>query len=353
MNQERHNVSTDTATQTQTTTPLANLRNQPVAAQAAPVMLGFFDLAGFELTQRVSKAFASSDLVPKQYQGNLSNCMIALDMAQRMNANPLMVMQNLYIVHGTPGWSAKFLIATINVCGRFTSLRYEWRGQPGALDFGCRAWAVEKATGERLDGIWVDWKMVKAEGWDSKNGSKWKTMPDQMFIYRAATFWQRGYAPELGMGLQTAEELQDTIDAIPSRDGRIEVDVDQLRNTQATESKAKPAGKAKPADVSDAELKTANNTDKPAAAETQSEVADPQFDTIAAKLTSAPDVEHLDLAADFIREVGDAASVAKLEEIYRVRRVAFEGGGDEQPAETQKTTQATTRSARTRATPLE
>jgi len=199
----------------QSTTTLASLRPAHGAQSQQPVVAGFFDQQGFELLQRVAKAFASSELVPKQYQGNIANCMIAMDMANRIGANPLMAMQNLHIVHGTPSWSSKFLVATINACGRFSSLRYEWRGQPGTDGYGCRAWAVEKATGERLDGIWVTWKMVNAEGWASKNGSKWKTMPDQMFIYRAAAFWQRAYAPELGMGLSTTEEMHDVVNMNP------------------------------------------------------------------------------------------------------------------------------------------
>lgn len=226
------------------TTSLSALRQQQAApreAQMQAVRAGFFDLQSFELIQRVSKAFAQSDLVPKQYQGNLANCMIAMDMAQRIGANPLMVMQNLYVVHGTPGWSSKFLIATINVCGRYSSLRYEWRGKPGEAEYGCRAWAIEKETGERLDGIWVDWKMVKAEGWDAKNGSKWKTMPDQMFVYRAAAFWQRAYAPELGMGLQTAEELQDTFEATRAQYGSYFVDAESLKTGATAEYDKAPA----------------------------------------------------------------------------------------------------------------
>ena len=205
-------------------------------SQAPIVQAGFFNLDSFELIQRVSKAFASSDLVPKQYQGNLANCMIAMDMAQRIGANPLMVMQNLYIVHGTPGWSSKFLVATINACGRYSSLRYEFKGKPGAEDYGCRAWATEKSTGERLDGVWVTWKMVKAEGWSSKAGSKWLTMPDQMFIYRAAAFWQRAYAPELGMGLVTTEELGDVVDLRQNANGVYAMD-------PATDGGANDSGK--------------------------------------------------------------------------------------------------------------
>lgn len=186
------------------------------------VRTGFFDQGGFELLQRVAKALSSSELVPKQFQGNIANCMIAMDIANRIGANPLMVMQNLYVVHGTPSWSSKFLVATINACGRFSSLRYEWRGQEGTDEYGCRAWAIEKETSERLDGIWITAKMVKAEGWASKNGSKWKTMPDQMFVYRAAAFWQRAYAPEIGMGLMTSEEAHDIIEI--NQDGTIKND---------------------------------------------------------------------------------------------------------------------------------
>lgn len=208
------------------TTDLQQLQN-PERPQL-PVSMSFFNLEGFELMQRIAKAFSSSDLVPQAYQGNLPNCMIALDMAQRIGANPLMVMQNLYIVHGTPGWSSKFLIATVNTCGRFSALRYEWKGKPGDPDYGCRAWAVERDTGERLDGIWVTWAMVKAEGWSSKKGSKWMTMPDQMFLYRAAAFWQRVYAPDLAMGLQTAEEVKDVYDAGRGKDGTFSVTMDGL-----------------------------------------------------------------------------------------------------------------------------
>lgn len=229
-------------------TTIATLRESQMATreqQLPAVKAGFFDLQAFELMQRVSKAFASSDLVPKQYLGNLPNCMIAMDMAQRIGANPLMVMQNLYIVHGTPGWSSKFLIATVNVCGRYSSLRYEWRGKAGDAEYGCRAWAIERDTGERLDGIWVTWAMVRAEGWDAKNGSKWKTMPDQMFVYRAAAFWQRAYAPELGMGLQTTEEIHDTFDARRDSDGQFSVDLESLRAAEEGASIDQSTGEIK------------------------------------------------------------------------------------------------------------
>ena len=77
--------------------------------------------------------FVGSTLVPQQFQGkdNFGNCVIALNMAQRLNADPLMVMQNLYVVYGTPSWSSKFMIAMFNQCGRYESIHYEETGEKG------------------------------------------------------------------------------------------------------------------------------------------------------------------------------------------------------------------------------
>lgn len=179
----------------------------------AAVMPGFNSEGAWALAQRIAKGFASSDLVPATYKNNVANCIVALEMANRMGASPLMVMQNLYVVHGNPGWSSKFLIASFNQCGRFTAIRYEWSADKSE----CTAWATEKSTGERITGPKVTLEMAKAEQWSTKNGSKWKTMPDLMLMYRAAAFLIRTYAPEISMGLMTAEEVEDVTPPVKLR----------------------------------------------------------------------------------------------------------------------------------------
>ena len=145
-------------------------------AQSAPaaVRVGFDTIAGFEALQRMARMVTMSPIVPKSYRGeaNLGSAAIAMDMALRMNANPLMVMQNLYDVHGTPAWSAKFLIATLNQSGRFSALRYVFQGQENTDAWGCRACAVELATGEKLEGPLITIGLAKKEGWFNKTGSK-------------------------------------------------------------------------------------------------------------------------------------------------------------------------------------
>lgn len=163
--------------------------------------------ANFEHAQRVAKMLSSSSLIPKDFQGNIQNTMIALEMSNRIGASPLMVMQNLYIVHGKPSWSSTFIIAAINSCKNFSPLRFEMKGEKDGRS--CIAWAYEIDTKDRLESPEVSIQMAKDEGWLGKAGSKWKTMPDLMLRYRAAAFFGRLYAPEIMMGMQTFEEVAD------------------------------------------------------------------------------------------------------------------------------------------------
>ena len=110
----------------------------------------------FELVQRQAKALSLSTMIPKDYQNNIPNTLVALEMAQRLGASPLMVMQNLHIIHGRPSWSSTFIIAALNSCGRFTALRFEMETDK------CRAVSTEHATGHDLYGPWVTMEMAKA-----------------------------------------------------------------------------------------------------------------------------------------------------------------------------------------------
>lgn len=175
----------------------------------------FFDIARFEQAQRVAKMFTQSDLVPSHFRGNMANCVIALNYAERIGADPFMVLQNICVIHGKPGVEGKLVIALINNCGRFEPVQFEEIGnldKPDKDADGCIAYAKDIKSGIELKGPKVSWGMVKAEGWYSKNGSKWKTIAQLMFRYRAATFFARTYCPEVLLGMQTREELMDVVE---------------------------------------------------------------------------------------------------------------------------------------------
>jgi len=169
----------------------------------------FSGIQQFEDAQRIAKALASSTLIPPQFQGQqgFANCLVALEIANRMRMSPFQVMQNLHIIHGRPSWSSQFIIGLINGCGRFSPLRYDISGKGDTL--ACAAVATEIATGDELRGPEVTMAMAKREGWATKSGSKWATMPELMIRYRAAAFWGRLFIPELLVGIHTQEEVMD------------------------------------------------------------------------------------------------------------------------------------------------
>ena len=169
----------------------------------------FSGIQAFEDAQRIAKALASSTLIPPQFQGQqgFANCLVALEIANRMRMSPFQVMQNLHIIHGRQSWSSQFIIGLINGCGRFSPLRYEMSGTGESL--ACYCVATELSNGKDLKGPTVSMAMAKKEGWSTKGGSKWQSMPELMIRYRAAAFWGRLYIPELLVGIQTQEEVVD------------------------------------------------------------------------------------------------------------------------------------------------
>lgn len=230
--------------------------SQAVSVWQSPAM--------FEQAQRMARALCNSPMVPTNYRGdaNMGSALIALDIAQRVNASPLMVMQNLHIIEGKPSWASQFVIAALNSCGRFTPLRFrvvdkgvqkvqkdEWSGPKGertkrvvSMDLPnktCVAVSTDRATGEILEGPEVSIAMAFAEGWYTKPGSKWVTMEGLMLRYRAAKFFGNLYAPDILMGMPSVDERHD-LDDVEYAEVK---PVEQADAPAASESKPKRASR--------------------------------------------------------------------------------------------------------------
>lgn len=180
-------------------------------------------LTVFAEEQRKANLFANSSIVPDTFRQDvvgkdkaIANCYIALNMAKRMNADPFMIMQNIYIVHGKPSFSSSFLIATVNASGRYNPLKFKFATlgkdieHNGKLypNISCICYTSEKGSNEVLSSSVISMQLAINEGWLDKKGSKWVAFPDQMLRYRAAAFWVRTFCPEMAMGLHTQEEME-------------------------------------------------------------------------------------------------------------------------------------------------
>lgn len=175
----------------------------------------FADAATFQKLYDMGKMFAVSDLVPSNYKGKPMDCAIAVDMANRMNVSPMMVMQNLYVVQGKPSWSGQACMSMIYAAPQFKNAKPVYVGEPNTDGWGCYIQAEYKDTGETVKGSLVTIAMAKSEGWIGKNGSKWRTMPEQMLAYRAAAFFARVHIPNALMGVYVEGEAEDITKEVP------------------------------------------------------------------------------------------------------------------------------------------
>lgn len=159
---------------------------------------------------KMAKVYANSTMIPSSYQRNPDNCFVAIELAGRMNVSPTLVMQNLTVVQGRPAWSGQSCIALVNGCGKFShDLNFVFVGEEGTDGWGCYCETVRRSDGRKLVGTTITIGLAKAEKWYDKSGSKWQTIPQQMMMYRAASWFARTYCPEVLMGFSTADEAED------------------------------------------------------------------------------------------------------------------------------------------------
>lgn len=175
------------------------------------------DISLFETTQRMAKLLSMSNIAPQSYRGNVADCTIAIDIANRMGLSPLVVMQNSQVVHGNFSWKGTACKAMIDSCGKYKKTKYVEVGEKGKDTWGFYLEAIDK-DGEVIKGMPVTLETAKKEGWYSKNGSKWQTMPELMMKYRAAAFFMRTECAGLAMGFLTEEENED-VSKEPVRSG--------------------------------------------------------------------------------------------------------------------------------------
>lgn len=153
---------------------------------------------------QVADTLCRSSIVPKRFSGDQGGTLIALDIAARMNTNPLMIMQNLYVVQGSPSFSGQFAIAAMRTCPKYRDFRFEYLN---GKDFtgGMRVVGIRADGGPDDVGTAITPDMPAKFGW----GPMWQKMPEQMYRYRAASWFVRTYCPEVLMGLPTSDELDD------------------------------------------------------------------------------------------------------------------------------------------------
>lgn len=176
----------------------------------------YLDIQKFEHISRIALVFSKSDLVPQHFKGKPENCFIALQMALRLNIDPMLALQNIYIVYGNPGISSQLAISLANRSGVFAeNIWFEESGTGNNLSVTAKA---VLAKNKREISQTVSLAQAVQAGWTkTKDGGTkpfWAAMPGQMLRYRSAAYLIRSHAPDVILGMHTQEEWEDLGDNV-------------------------------------------------------------------------------------------------------------------------------------------
>jgi len=182
--------------------------------QQSPGALAFLhDGAALDHLYRVSKAFSMSGMVPAHFQGKPEACLVALMYAEQLGEHPMLIFQELSVINGRPSTSARFAIARANKSGLLSG-PITWKSKGTGDSLEVTASATLRETGEVVSTT-VSMKEAQADGWT--RNAKYKSIPEQMLRWRAATRLISLYIPEVLFGLGVKEELQTaTVREIPA-----------------------------------------------------------------------------------------------------------------------------------------
>lgn len=169
-----------------------------------PALAFLHDGAALDHRYRIAKAFSMSGMVPPHFAGKPEACLVALLYAEQLGEHPMLLFQEMSVINGRPNTSARFAISRANKSGLLQGpISWKTAGQGEGLEV--TAIAKLRSTGETIQAA-VTMREAVADGWT--RNAKYKSIPEQMLRWRAATRLISLYIPEVLFGLGVREEAE-------------------------------------------------------------------------------------------------------------------------------------------------
>ncbi len=208
---------------------------------------------------------SKSNIVPKDYQGNPGNVLVAVQWGMELGLQPLQAMQNIAVINGRPSIWGDAMLAIVRGSGLLESIK-EDISETGAV-------CTIKRRGEDAVSREFTIEDAKRAGLYGKQGP-WQQHPKRMMQMRARAFALRDVFPDVLRGVNIAEEARDmpvekymgTVEVVDTTQAPAASKTESLRNKVAAKR-----GKAGEEVTLDAVLKAIeaahNNADLTKAAE--------------------------------------------------------------------------------------
>lgn len=201
---------------------------------------------------RLSRYFAESELVPKNFRNKPADILVAIQMGIEIGFAPMQALQSIAVINGRPGvWGDGFL--ALLMASPLYQDHDEFYEVDGQRRDGLVAEDLKKDTTVAVCTFWRRGKpmpvtrrftiaQAKKAGLLGKEGP-WQTYPDRMLAMRARAFAGRDTFPDVLRGISTAEELRD----VPAEDVIDHPRLQRISETPAARSAAAVPGTVTPA----------------------------------------------------------------------------------------------------------
>jgi hypothetical protein len=161
---------------------------------------GWLVCDNMQQAMQLAETFSKSAMVPKAYQGNAANCLVAMAYGHSLGMAPLQAMQSIGVVNGVPALYGDGLLALVQgspLCEYVSETiedgaavcRAKRRGSPEVV----RVFTIDDA---KRAGLW------------GKQGP-WQQYPQRMLQMRARSWALRDAFADVLRGIQSAEEVRD------------------------------------------------------------------------------------------------------------------------------------------------
>lgn len=147
-----------------------------------------------------AEKIARSNLLPRQYQNNPANVLLALEYGNALGISPVVAMQQIHVIEGKPTASAQLIGGLVRQAGHKLRVEFDDRTMTATAK-------IIRADDPDYEFTAV-WTMDRAKAANLTGKGNWKSYPAAMLKARAITEVARDACPEALFGVSyTAEEL--------------------------------------------------------------------------------------------------------------------------------------------------
>jgi hypothetical protein len=171
---------------------------------------GWLSCQTFDQALKLAETFSKSAMVPKAYQGNPANCLVAMAYGDSLGMAPLQAMQSVAVVNGVPALYGDGMLALVQASAVFESIEE-------SIEDGAAVCTVKRRGMKPVQRIFTIDDAKRAGLW-GKQGP-WQQYPSRMLQMRARSWALRDAFADVLRGIQSVEEVRDipeVIDVTPT-----------------------------------------------------------------------------------------------------------------------------------------